>query len=685
VKSPTSMVTTDPTDPLEAARRENLLLRGRVAELERQLQRFGDTGARSLLGTALAEREALLGEAERVAHMGSWVWDVETNEVQWSEELFRILGYDPARDRASTDRFFQAIHPDDREQVRELSARGVASGVSEQVDCRVQRPDGSVRHITMNGVLLFDSSGVLKRAVGTVLDVTDRKVTAFELKKTADFLAEAQHIGKMGCFEDNVQTGELTWSEEVFRLLDVDRESGASIASFLERVADDDRERVRSVIRTAQQEGKVERSRARFVHRDGSVHHLEMIAVAIHDEQGRLQALRGTISDVTELVELEARFHQSQKMEAVGQLAGGLAHDYNNLLTVILGNAELLHVESPSQELEEIIRAAKTATRVTNRLLTFSRHSNRSLRMARLADEVDEARPLLERAVGKKVSIVVDSDEDVGSVCVDSGQVHQILLNLALNARDAMPQGGSLRIATKNATLSADEAKKRQVQAGAYVTLEVQDTGVGIDAATLPRIFEPFFTTKEAGQGTGLGLAMVFGAMKQSSGFVEVASERGRGALFRLWFPRVLPAQSPVARSTHSPKRALSVLLVEDSEPVLKLAAAMLNSAGHRVRMAASGPEALARWREEPADVLVTDVVMPHMSGVRLAEELRQQAPLLPVLFITGYLPDRVGLGPPSKLSAVVMKPFERRALLAALDGLVTSNAKPAAVRSAGP
>lgn len=677
-------MTTDPTDPLEAARRENLLLRGRVAELERQLQRFGDAGTGSPLGSALAEREALLAEAERIAHMGSWVWDVETNEVQWSEELFHILGYDPARDSAEFDRFFQAIHPDDREQFRALSARSIASGVSEQADCRVLRMDGSVRHVTINGVLLFDSSGTLKRAVGTVLDVTDQKLSAFELKKTADFLAEAQHIGKMGSFEDNLQTGELTWSDELFRLLDIDRESGASIASFLERVADEDREAVQSMVRAAQQEGKVERRRARFIHRDGSVHHLQMIAIAVHDEHGRLQSLRGTVSDVTELVELEARFHQSQKMEAVGQLAGGLAHDYNNLLTVILGNAELLHVESPSQELEEIIRAAKTATRVTNRLLTFSRHSNRSLRVARLADEVDEARPLLERAVGKKVSIVLESGEDVGSVCVDSGQVHQVLLNLALNARDAMPRGGSLRIATKNATLSTDDAKKRQVQPGAYVTLEVQDTGVGIDAATLPRIFEPFFTTKDAGQGTGLGLAMVFGAMKQSSGFVEVASERGHGATFRLWFPRVLPALEPVTKSTHPSKQTLSVLLVEDSEPVLKLATLILQSAGHRVRAAASGAEALARWCEEPADVIVTDVVMPHMSGVQLAEELRKQAPLLPVLFITGYLPDRVGLGPQSKLSAVVMKPFERRELLAALDKLVTSNAKTALLRSAG-
>src|SRR6187551_18214 len=219
-------MTTDPTDPLEAARRENHLLRGRVFELERQLKRFGDAdGVAGPLRAALSEREALLSEAERIAHMGSWVWDVQTNEVHWSDELFHILGYDPARDSASTEAFFDAVHPDDLEYVRAVSAKGIASGVAQQVDYRVLHSDGSVRHVTMNGALLFDSHGSLKRAVGTVLDVTEARLSAFELRKTADFLAESQHIGKMGSFEQNLATGRLTWSDELFRIFDIDREA----------------------------------------------------------------------------------------------------------------------------------------------------------------------------------------------------------------------------------------------------------------------------------------------------------------------------------------------------------------------------------------------------------------------------------------------------------------------------
>jgi CheY-like chemotaxis protein len=260
-----------------------------------------------------------------------------------------------------------------------------------------------------------------------------------------------------------------------------------------------------------------------------------------------------------------------------------------------------------------------------------------------------------------------------------------MLLNLALNARDAMLQGGTLSITARSQSLAPEEATKRQVQPGAYVVLAVRDTGVGMDAATLLRIFEPFFTTKEAGMGTGLGLCMVFGAMKQCGGFVEASSELGRGSCFQLWFPRVPPPLEPAADRAGGSERALHVLLVEDSEPVLKLATAMLNSAGHRVRVAASGAEALARWSEEPADVLVTDVVMPQMSGVTLAQDLRRQVPSLPVLFITGYLPDRVGLAAQSAHSAVVMKPFQRRELLAALDALVTESSRLLPEKSAGP
>jgi PAS domain S-box-containing protein len=213
-------MSTDPTDPLEAARRANRALAERVAELERQLKRFAHGGeAAAPLGRTLSEREALLSEAERIVHNGSWVWDVVSNEVLWSDELYRILGYDAATDRASAEHFFERVHPDDRQRVQEASARSIASGVNERVDHRILRPDGSVRHVTTDAALLFDAQGNLKRAVGAVLDVTEARESALALKRTAELLADAQRIGKMGSFEVDLTEQRNTWSDELYRVL----------------------------------------------------------------------------------------------------------------------------------------------------------------------------------------------------------------------------------------------------------------------------------------------------------------------------------------------------------------------------------------------------------------------------------------------------------------------------------
>jgi PAS domain S-box-containing protein len=217
-------MSTDPSEALEAARRENRALAERVAELERQLQRVEYGGpAPAPLGTSLSEREALLSEAERIAHMGSWVWDVATSDVMWSDELYRIFGRDPATFTPSTELFYENLHPDDRERVREASARNLESGVGQTVEYRVVRPNGEVRYVTTNATMLYDQTGQLRRAVGTVLDITEGREAARRIRHTANLLAEAQRIGKMGSFELNLATGEYGWSEELFRIADVDQ------------------------------------------------------------------------------------------------------------------------------------------------------------------------------------------------------------------------------------------------------------------------------------------------------------------------------------------------------------------------------------------------------------------------------------------------------------------------------
>ena len=661
-------------DTLAAMRRANRALSERVAELERQLKRFTDDSATAtLLGGSLSEREALMSEAERIVHMGSWVWNVATNEVRWSDEFYRILGYDPATEPASFERFFARIHPDDLKHVQESSARSTASGVNERVEFRAVRPDGSVRHLMLDAALLFDGRGQLQRAVGAALDVTEQREVERELKHTATKLAEAQRIGKMGSFDVTMVPPSQTWSDELYRILDIDPSTPPSLELFVQRLHPDDRDRIQGLIDRSLDTGITEPSRARVVTRDGKQRHVTMMAVPTRDHHGHLIAIRGTVSDVTALVELEAQFHQSQKMDAVGQLAGGLAHDYNNLLTVICGNAELLLDREDSREVREILEAASAATSLTNRLLTFTRQSAQRARVVKIEDDLELAKNLILRALGDRTVLHIELAQGLWPVYVDSGQIQQVLLNLALNARDAMPEGGSFTITARNATLDVDEARHRGVSYGDYVTIAVTDTGTGMTEDTRRRAFEPFFTTKTLGQGTGLGLAMVFGCMQNCGGFVDLQSKLGAGSTFTLWFPRSRLEQAEPEAAAQPPQRATaSALLVEDNAAVSQVATIILRSAGYAVRVAHEPNQAIELWKAMPADVLITDVDMPGMSGVKLCEQLRRHTPGLRTLFITGQAHEQLEAAPDDR-TAILSKPFRRHELLLVLEQLLRS------------
>jgi CheY-like chemotaxis protein len=283
---------------------------------------------------------------------------------------------------------------------------------------------------------------------------------------------------------------------------------------------------------------------------------------------------------------------------------------------------------------------------------------------------VEVSKSLIRRALGDRIATHFELAPELWPVRVDSGQVQQILLNLALNARDAIPQGGSLSLRAQNTVLTPTEANARNERAGEYVALRVIDSGTGMDEATRMRVFEPFFTTKPIGAGTGLGLAMVFGSMKQCGGFVEVASRPGAGATFTLWFPRAAEAPAPPAAAISGPPRASgSVLLVEDNPAVANVAKLILESAGYAVLVTQDAERALDMWRAAPADVLITDIEMPGMSGMRLAERLREFTPNLRTLFITGHSNEQIE--ETAGRSAVVMKPFRRQELLVAVAKLL--------------
>lgn len=392
------------------------------------------------------------------------------------------------------------------------------------------------------------------------------------------------------------------------------------------------------------------------------------IRLARLPDPGRL-LVRGSITDITDRVQLEAQLRQAQKMEAIGQLAGGVAHDFNNLLTVIAGYCELLLENLPPadprrSDVEAIADAGNRAASLTQRLLAFSRRAVLTPKVIDANNVVRDTEQILRRLIGEDVLLTVTLDSDGWLVKVDPGHLGQVLINLAVNARDAMPAGGGLSIRTERVDI--DEAvagSGQEMPPGHYVRIVVADTGCGMSSDIQARIFEPFFTTKGVGKGSGLGLAVVHGFVKQSGGYIQVASEEGHGATFSILLPAIAESDTKTLPATAggSGRGTESILIVEDEEPVRQLLARGLRSYGFTVITAKDGAEALRLVRDSPApiDLLATDVVMPSMSGRDLADRLRKEQPGLKVLFMSGYTDDRLlRHGVYEAREAFVQKPF---------------------------
>jgi two-component system cell cycle sensor histidine kinase/response regulator CckA len=444
---------------------------------------------------------------------------------------------------------------------------------------------------------------------------------------------------------------------------------GRSVPEMFEA---EDRAAVASVIRAAAHGGHGERE-ARLVRKDGTPIPYQFSCVPLRNSQGEVIGLTGVGTDISERKRLEQQLWQLQKMEAVGRLAGGVAHDFGNLLTVIHVRAQLaLHRLGPAeparQDIELLDATAARAGGLVRQLLAFSRKQVLQPKVLDLNAVVEDAEQMLRPLIGEDVSLVTTLAPGLGRVKADPIQLEQVLINLAVNARDAMPQGGELTIETAEAEL--DEAfilEHAGASSGPYVMLRVRDTGTGMDAATRAQIFEPFFTTKPIGKGTGLGLATVYGIVKQHGGYVAVDSEPGRGSTFAVYLPRVdeePEVDAPV--TTASSPGGETVLLVDDDEEVRTLACEVLRLQDYVVLEAATPEEALeiCEQHKGPIDLLLTDVVMPVMSGRELAERVRPLRPEAKIMYMSGYPGDVIGNHGVLASGAFVQKPFTTSGLV---------------------
>jgi signal transduction histidine kinase len=388
------------------------------------------------------------------------------------------------------------------------------------------------------------------------------------------------------------------------------------------------------------------------------------------DAENRVVRLYGAVQDITQIKQLEQQLNQAQKMEAIGRLAGGIAHDFNNLLTVILGNAQLsltapTDVQSLEENARQIQQAARSAAALTRQLLVFSRQQVLEPRLLNLNTLVENTGQLLRRLIGEDIELVMQFGRDLWPVKADPGQIEQVIMNLVVNGRDAMPMGGTLMITTANVDIQNPEMHLHVgAESGSYVVMAIRDTGVGMDAATRAHIFEPFFTTKAPGKGTGIGLATVHGIVTQSGGHIRVDSAPGQGSIFTIYLPRVDAAENPSSTDdllVQAPYGDGTILLVEDEPLVRELAGRVLRRYGYHILEAADGPTALrvSATYAGSIDLLLTDLVMPGgLSGGQLAEQIVAQRPAIKVLYMSGYTDTLMTQKLADLGQSVVLKPF---------------------------
>jgi PAS domain S-box-containing protein len=591
--------------------------------------------------TDLTRAQRNMMEAQRIARIGSWEWEVDDDRHWWTDECYRILGLDPETVPATEAAWDALTHPDDVAWTDVEFIEATTARRSYSYQYRIIRPDGQVRTVFETGEVI--AAG---KYAGTVMDVTERV-------KIEARLAESQRMAKLGTWEWNMATDERTWSEECYRLYGVSPSvKPVTRAIWQATVHPDDLLVLQGLIADVEASPRPYTYRCRVKRPDGTIRITQVHGEPVADFGPNNPVIAGTTLDITERESIESQLQHAQKMEAVGQLTGGIAHDFNNLLGAVLGNIDLLMEEIEDRPraktlAERAAAAAESGAQLVRRLLAFSRKQTLNAQVTDVNELIVNMLDLLRRSLGDKAQINTSLAAGPIYCVIDRAQTEGALLNLCINARDAMPDGGSATVSTRVVLL--DERRRAALQElapGLYTELTVADSGIGMPRHVLERAFEPFFTTKAPGKGSGLGLSMVYGFVKQSEGHIEIDSELGGGTTVRIYLPihaEATRSASDLVRPvpTHSRDREL-VLVVEDNADLRGYAVNAVRSFGYRALSAPCAKTALRLIENRPdIALLFTDIVFKEgPTGIQLADLARRRRPDLPVLLTSGYLGD---------------------------------------------
>ncbi|MCW2964432.1 MAG: hypothetical protein JWO17_1684 [Actinomycetia bacterium] len=631
----------------------------------------------------LAQSEERFRLAQEGARMGTWDLDVATGVTTWSDGLRTLYGVGPDFP-TGFEGFEPLLHPDDRDRVNREVSDAEDRAADFEFECRIVRPDGLVRWLMARSSVRI-ADGAVVRQLGVVVDITERKRTEEELGRSEETLRLAQAAAGLASWDIDIASLELSCTSGLHEIFGLDPASDAlTHETFSDFIHPDDREAVSAEIRRVFRSGEsFYECPCRIVQPSGDVRWVITRGTLLRSEDGTPQRMLGVTLDETErkLIEveraqLEIRLRQAEKLEALGQLAGGVAHDFNNLLVAIRGYGELAlgrlarGEEGVEENLEGVLLAADRAAGLTKQLLAFGRRQVLSPEVLDLNDVVRDTVALLQRLIGDNVALLTTLADEPVVVTADRGQLEQVITNLAVNARDAMPGGGIVTIHVGTAEHEgADGDKARRA------LLSVSDEGSGIDATTAAFIFDPFFTTKGE-EGTGLGLATVYGIVAQSGGHLALDTVPGSGSTFSVFLP-LSAEELPVAEIACVPagvEGTERILLIDDDPTVLTIVSSMLTNRGYEIIGATNGAEAIARFetRERPIQLVISDLIMRGLDGRETTDRIRAIDPSTKVLYMSGYTDDAtIRSGALSAGTDFIQKPFSGDALASCVRELL--------------
>ena len=623
-----------------------------------------------------------LYETQRIAHIGSWELDLETGVFMCSDEMKRIWGLREDQEENILEIMQYKTHPDDREELERAVQRSVNEGLPYDIEYRIIDENGNVSHLNSRSRITKNSQGRAVRLYGICQDITEQKKREEERLLNEKRLLQIQEIAHIGTYEYNLKTDELWWSDEAYRIFGISDKKEITLEKYLEYVHPDDADRLKALSEVGQEDYYVE---YRIIRPDGEIRYISTFVGKHEYRDGERYLIRGTAQDITEqkLMEqernqLESRLHHSQKMETIGTLAGGVAHDINNILGIIIGNTELCLDDVPEwnpayANLQEVVKAVLRAKKVIRQLLTFSRNIDIKKEPIDIVSVVEDSLKFLRSTISATVTIEKQINITNPNIIADPTQIKQIILNICANSAQAMEaKGGLIKIKMENITVNHSQENEDDVLAnGEYIKIVIMDDGPGIAPAIHDKIFDPYFTTKEVGKGSGMGLAVVQGIVKKHKGSINVKSKIGKGAIFTILLPGIDEARPKKNREDINTAFAgRRILFIDDEIQITSVATRMLETLGYVPESRTNPQEALELFKEKPGkyDLVITDMAMPRMNALMLFEEIRKIRSDIPIILSSGHNPlvdekraEETGF------SAYILKPFTRAELAASI------------------